>query len=300
MASSAPLAAVVVIRSKAGEGSDFFAAEAPEFGQANDERDCGAGADTLDGDEQGEPAGKLPILCDKCADQQHSGFAALLEAGNILFVQALEVHFPARLGHGLENDDLLLDLLEIGQLGIEPVEAGIRQRRQLIKAGREGGDQRRVELVVLGPLEPALGKMAHLARLKAAARHAGGAQMQKQPPVIAARGFEADALNTMLGKEGIEPLQPGFVVTNAQMRAGGVERYVELGLRHIDPGANHASISHLRRPCLGFRTETFMQPYGPDEEAGRDPAPRSPKGFEVFDPTTGRRAGAYPPGQPTN
>ena len=199
----------------------------PEFGQANDERDCGAGADTLDGDEQGKPAGKLPILCDKRADQQHMWASRRFWRRAIsLFVQALEVHFPARLGHGLENDDLLLDLLEIGQLGIETYRSGYpaavgSSSRLAVKAAISAASS----LSFLACLSRLLAKARTWRRLKAAAAATPARRADAKATAIRSRPRLRSrcGLNAMLGKKGIELLQPGCVVSDAQMRAGGMD-----------------------------------------------------------------------------
>ena len=292
MAAPAPFAAIVVIRSQAGKGGDLFAAEAAQLRQADQERECGPQADALDGDEQGEAAGEFGVPCDTLCDQQHAGLAALVQPGDVLLVQALESRRPGRLGHGLERGDLFLDLLKIGQLGAERIEAGVGQRRQGIEAGGEGGDQHRVELVVLGQLQPAPGEMADLSRLEAGGWHRRCAQMHQQPPFIAARGLEADPPDTVLGQKGVEPLQPGRVVGNRQMPAGGMKSDVELVLCHIDAGANHARIIHLRRPRLGSEPKRSCNHAGLRKKPVAIPLPAAQKASKcsIRQPAAGRVA----------
>ena len=158
MAPALARAAIVVEGGNADQAGDLFAADAAQFGQADDQRQRGAQADALDGYEQVKPARQRGVPGKRGGRQRHVGITAPFETGDIALVQALEPRHPRRLGHRLQHHDLLLELLQVGQFGIEGIEAGVRQRRQLIETGREGGDLCRIEPVVLGGLSRLLAK----------------------------------------------------------------------------------------------------------------------------------------------
>ena len=256
-------AAIVVEGGNSDQAGDLFAADAAQFGQADDQRQRGAQADALDGYEQVKPARQRGVPGKRGGRQRHVGITAPFETGDIALVQALEPRHPRRLGHRLQHHDLLLELLQVGQFGIEGIEAGVRQRRQLIETGREGGDQCRIEPVVLGVLEPAPGEGAHLRRLQPRRRYRPATQMRKQQPFVAARRLEADAGHALPGHKGIEMLEPDRVISDAQMRPAGMDGDVEPGFRHIDPGADHAMMDHLPCPCLGYEPKRSCNHTGP-------------------------------------
>ena len=271
-------AAIVVEGGNSDQAGDLFAADAAQFGQADDQRQRGAQADALDGYEQVKPARQRGVPGKRGGRQRHVGITAPFETGDIALVQALEPRHPRRLGHRLQHHDLLLELLQVGQFGIEGIEAGVRQRRQLIETGREGGDLCRIEPVVLGVPEPAPGEGAHLRRLQPRRFYRPATQMRKQPPFVAARRLEADAGHALLGHKGIELLQPGrrHKRRSDAPRRDGWRCRAWFSTRRSRRRSCYDGSSSL--PLSWIRTETFMQPYGSGEEAGRDPAPHSPKG----------------------
>jgi hypothetical protein len=147
----------------------------------------------------------------------------------------------------------------------ERQQPGIGRGMNLSDRGGTGRDQRRIDLVILGALQVELGIGAHLRRLKHHHDKSTAPQFSYNRLLVAAAGLDADTLYPMPPKPVRQHLETlGHIVDLQPLRAA-VERDVELVFAGIDPGADYATLGHLRRPSLVMRTLGSFNHPGPDE-----------------------------------
>ena len=150
---------------------------------------------------------------------------------------------------GLEADDVLLDLLDEGEVVGGFLEARIGL--DLVRLG-EGGtrrDQEGVDAVVLGPLEFHMGEGLDLERLQHEHLDAAFAQVPDDALLVTAGGLDADPADPGLGETGGKLFEAGGRVVDLPAGVGAKDSDVEFGFGCIDP-CNYDSVCHLRRPCL--------------------------------------------------
>ena len=117
-----PRAAVIVIGSEAGDGGSLFTGETADLRHTHQDGDRGSQPDTVHTDDQIEPIGKVAMLADggdqllKLAAQKN------FEPVDLPRPELPNTLLAACLTAGLELGDILLDLLDQGQL--------LGQRRQ--------------------------------------------------------------------------------------------------------------------------------------------------------------------------
>ena len=150
--------------------------------------------------------------------------------------------------------NVLSDLLDQRQMFGKRLQPRIGGGVDLLDRGGAGGDQRRIDLVVLGQLQVELGIGAHLCRLKHHHNEPIAPQLDDNRQFIAATCLDPNALDLVAP----QPLQQRLVtfrrVLDLQLRAVAIERHVELPFAGIDPGADCDTLGHLRRPSLVMRT----------------------------------------------
>jgi len=119
---------------------------------------------------------------------------------------------------------------------------------------RAGCDQARVDLVVLGPLQHELGIGPHLRGLEHDDHEAIAAQPCNNGLLVAAARLDADPFDAVALQPGRQRSVAIRSVIDLQLRRTFIERGIELAFAGIDAGADHAMLTHLRRPFLVMRT----------------------------------------------
>jgi len=160
------LAAVVVERGEAGEGGGLLAADAAELGHADEEGEGGALADAGHAEDELAAAGQIGMGRDRRCEAAHLGGAAGLEADDVGLHHAALARLVHVLQAGLEAGGVFLGLLQESEAAGELLQAGVRGDGRRLAGRRAGGDQKRVEAVVLGPAATQPGEGAHLQRLQ--------------------------------------------------------------------------------------------------------------------------------------
>ena len=107
----------------------------------------------------------------------------------------------------LYSFDVLSDLLDQRQMLGKRLQPRIGGGVDLLDRGGAGGDQRRIDLVVLGPLQVELGIGAHLCRLKHHHNEPLAPQLGDDWKLIAATRLDPDALDLVAP----QPLQQHLV-----------------------------------------------------------------------------------------
>ena len=159
---------------------------------------------------------------------------ALLHAKDKKDLAALHNNLSVSLGSQNRNDEALESL----------------ERAQALAPELPNIDQRRIDLVVLGPLQVKLGISAHLRRLKHDHDKSLAPQLANDRLFVAATCLDADAFDAMPPK----PIQQHLVtlrrIVDLQRLGTAVQRDIELPFAGIDPGADRGTFGHLRRPSL--------------------------------------------------
>jgi hypothetical protein len=202
------LAAVVVEGRQSGERGGLLAADLAEFGHADDEGEGSPFADAGNAEDEVEAAGKVAVLAQGPDDAELLGGAPRLQPGDVGDDHAPEPSILDVLEADLEAGDILLDLLDEGQLRGQPGQALVRRDRRRIDGGGAGGDQRRIEGVVLGPPPMQTGIGFDLARLKHKNREAGVPQMADHALLVAAGRLDPDPGDAGLAQFPGQPRQP--------------------------------------------------------------------------------------------
>src|SRR5207247_2955561 len=127
----------------------------------------------------------------------------------------------------------------------------------------------RIDVVVLGMLQHELGVGAHLHRLEDNDNKAVRPQERNHRLFITPTCCDPNALDLALPQPGRQaPIARGAIVDLQLIRAF-VDRYVQLVLACIDPGAHGAILAHLLRPFLVMRTLGSFNHPGPMKSRSR-------------------------------
>ena len=101
---------------------------------------------------------------------------------------------------GLETRDVLFDLLDEGQMVRELRQAFVRLDSRLIDGESAGGDENRIEYIVLGPAQMHTRISPDLDRLQDEDHESYRPQMPDDTALISSGSFDADARDAGLGK----------------------------------------------------------------------------------------------------
>ena len=225
------------------------------------------------------------------ADPQQLGCTARLEPCDVGHDDAPQPWIVDVLEPGLEARDILLDLLDEGQMVRQVRQSRVRLDPRPLDRRRTGRDQGRIERVVLGPPQVHAGKGANLDRLQHQNGKVRRPQMRDHAALIASRRLDADACYAGPRQARGKPPPARRCIIKLPTLVQTIDRDIELGFRGIDSGRHCANLCHLRRPCLVKRTKLFRQPSGSDEGAGDDHATEQPQAAQGgLDPITSRSA----------
>jgi hypothetical protein len=155
---------------------------------------------------------------------------------------------------GLEAFDVFLDLLEEGQLLSQPGQARVWSVSDLIECRRAGGDHHRVQRIVLGAAQMHPAECLDLNRLQHLYGEACSPQMLHHAALVAARRLDADAANAGLCQPICQNPPARQRIGDLPLLGSAVKCNIELAFGRIDSRRRHASLRHLRRPCLVKRT----------------------------------------------
>src|ERR1700681_1608543 len=109
------LAAVVVIRRKAGERGSLLPRDLADLGHTHQDGNGGRQPDAVDAVDQRKPLGKVGMLADRSDQSLEFDLFSLLQAGDILLPELLNLRIAAALDPVLEARGILVDLINHGQ-----------------------------------------------------------------------------------------------------------------------------------------------------------------------------------------
>jgi hypothetical protein len=131
----------------------------------------------------------------------------------------------------------------------------------LLDRGGAGRNQRRIDLVILGPLQVEHGISPHLGRLK----H----DDQPLPPqlgddslLIAATRLDPNPFDLVLPQPFHQHLMAIRRVVGLKPLRTTIKCNIELAFAGIDPGTDRDTLGHLPRPSLVSANLKFVQPSG--------------------------------------
>jgi hypothetical protein len=134
----------------------------------------------------------------------------------------------------LEAGDILLGLLDAGELVGERFAARVWLERGGVELGGAGGDEGGIDAVILGAAQVQPGEGFDLQRLQEENGEALGLEQAGGAAFIAAGGLDADAADAGLGEFGGEDLPAGRAVVDAKGDVAAVDGDIELVLGGID------------------------------------------------------------------
>ena len=124
----------------------------------------------------------------------------------------------------------------------------------LLDRGGAGRNQRRVDPVVLGPLQEERRIGAHLGRLKHDDHKPLASKCGNHCLLITATCLDPNPLH-LVELQPFQQLDMTFrCVIDLDPLGTAAERHVELAFASIDPGTDHDTLGHLPRPSLVMRT----------------------------------------------
>ena len=226
----------------AGMGRDpdqrghLVAIEVAEFGEEAEQRAGQRGADARHALEQ--------LVLDP---PQGAGLDAVLQLGVLVDQLAFEPadvgleaaahpasrRDPAPLALGLEH---LLQLPPSREQGGELLRRPVGERMgRGLDAGREGGEDLGIDRVGLGQAAQRLGEGAHLARIDDRHRQPGGREGGGDGRFVAARGFEHDQRDGLLGTGGDERGEARGIGAERAAETGGLTGQHHFGFGDIQP-----------------------------------------------------------------
>ena len=137
-------------RAQAGECCGLLTADMAEFGHADDERERGALADAGNAQYEIKATGEVVMGAQRCNDPQQ--FARRRAFSRAMSVRTMRRSrgSPICSSRTLMARDVLLDLFDEGQMVCQLRQALIRRDPRPVDRRRTGGDQNRIELIVLG------------------------------------------------------------------------------------------------------------------------------------------------------
>ncbi len=169
-------------------------------------------------------------------------------------------------------------------------QALVRRDARRIDGGGAGGDQRRIEGVVLGPPPMQTGIGFDLARLKHKNREAGLPQMADHALLVAAGRLDPDPVDAGLAQFRGQPPPAAQVIVHPPARRSPIHRHVELQLGRIDPGRQLLVSAIFVDPCLVKRTNSSGNHPGPMKALVRSRYDAATMAQGGLDPITSRPA----------
>jgi hypothetical protein len=133
----------------------------------------------------------------------------------------------------LEAGDILFDLFDKGQMLRQLRQAIVRLDTRLIDRRRAGGDESRIELVVLGPTLMHARIGFDLDRLQDQNNEALAPQIADHAALVAAARLDADSRHPGLEEFSSKTPPANRCVGNLPLFRAAMNRNVELGLRCI-------------------------------------------------------------------
>ena len=281
-------AAVIVIGRKARESGGLLAAQAADLGHADHNGDGSPLANAIDAGDQIESRGEVAVLADGGGEGLEFGVEHRLQAGDLGAPEVAQALIAAGLAARLVAGDVLADLLDDGEMIGEPQQARIGRRVNSFDRRRAGGDQPRIDLVVLGALPAKFCKGTHLRRLEHDDPEAVATQRQDNLALIATARLDADPLSAVLPQESRQGGMALWRVIGGERLSTPINGDIEPALTGINAGANYAILAHLRRTLPLMRTQSSFNHAGQMKSRSRSGYQSSPStAAEGIDPTIG-------------
>src|SRR3954453_2790568 len=138
--------AVVVIGRKAGKSDGLLPGDLPDLGHAYQDCNGSRRPDAVDAVDQIEPLGKVGVLADRRDQSLEFDLFLLLQAGDVLLPNLLDLRIAAALDPVLEARDILTDLINHGQLLGKRQQPRIRRKIDLTHRRGAGCDESGINL----------------------------------------------------------------------------------------------------------------------------------------------------------
>ena len=239
---------VVVERSKPSQGRSFLTTDLSQFGHADDECQRGALTNARDAQHQVKPAGKIVVATKKLGNGTYLSLPSCLQPSDVAADKASQPRFIDMLEPGLEAREVLLDLLEKGEISSQIGQSWIRRDPRRTHRRRARRDQDRIKRVVLGMAQMHPAKSFDLHRLQHQDHEARCPQMLHHAAFVAAGCLDTDASDAGLGQVGDEQAPARQSVGDLPAFSSTVNCDVEFRFGCIDSSRRYVSLRHLPRP----------------------------------------------------
>ena len=216
------LVAVIVIGRKASESGGLLAAQAADLGHADHNGDGSPLANAIDAGDQIESCGEVAVLANGGGEGLEFGVVHRLQAGDLGAPEVAQALIAAGLAARLVAGDVLADLLDDGEMIGELDQSRIGRRMNGFGRRRAGGDQPRIDFVVLSALPAKFCEGTHLRRLEHDDLEAVAAQRQDHVALVTAARLDADAFDAVSAQPRREPVMSvGGIIDGEFLAAGG-------------------------------------------------------------------------------
>src|SRR5215468_4428947 len=221
------------------------------------------------------------MLADRFYQRLELSVLEPFETGDLILPEASDMRLPAARAAGLDEGDVLCDLIDQRQVLGVGRQAWVGWSVDLPRGRRTGRDQGSVDLVVLRQLQMEHRIGSHLCGLEYDDHEPVLTQLEHDSLLITAARLDPDPFDLALPQPG----RQGFVtirsIVQLQLVRTAVQRHIELVFASIDASADHAMLAHLRRPFLVMRTLGSFNHPGPMKKADRDLATEQPSRLRV-------------------
>jgi Homeodomain-like domain len=200
---------VLVEGREAGEGRGLFAGDTAEFGQAQQDGKRRAFADAGHALDQIEAGGEIGMLAYLPNDFEEFGGSPGLQAADVAGDDAAQAGVGDMFETGFEAGDILFELLDEGELVGQGFQAAIDLTLDWIERCGAGGDEGRIDGIVLGAAQVQPGEGFDLHGLKHEDRDTLGPERACHASFVAAGGFDADTGDPGFAKRPHEAFEAG-------------------------------------------------------------------------------------------
>ena len=201
------------------------------------------------------------------------------EAGDLLTPETPGLLITGHLAPRLVAGNVIGKLLDDGEKPGKGRQARVRRGMDLLSLRRAGGNQRGIDLVVLGPLQLIFGIGPYLGGLKHDDHEAVAAKRGHDGLFVATTRLDADAFDAALAQPRHQLSMSFTIIVDLQPIGALIESHIEFTFAGIDTGTDHGMSAHLRRPFLVMRTLGSFNHPGLDEEPAAILLRNSPSGL---------------------
>ena len=244
--------AVIIKGRKTSESRCVFSGDAAEFRHADDERERGSLADARHACDEIEAAGEIIVSAQVSGDAGKFCCAAFFQTGDICVSQASQPRLIDMFETDFDAGDILLDLLDEGEVLRQIIEAFVGLACVLIQGCRTGSDCSGIYFVILGAAQMHAGAGFDLDGLEHDDSEAVLPQMCNGAVFVSAGCLDANARDAGFGEDSCELLPALESVLHLPALTGAGNGNVKFSFRCIYSSRRGCCgrVVHLRRPCL--------------------------------------------------